>query len=148
MLTNLLARVTAAILVFSACASAQSQAEGSFIHPRSPIVCKQVRVTPSDSADVILDFTDGPDSAGQRNALAAFDSTGRPLYMLVFVRQADSTEWPKAFAVRFHPTPSGTHISMSKLGEKVRAKLSPVDPARPQAADDEEMTTSEIAMRE
>ncbi len=141
---NLLARVTAAFVVFSACASAQSQSPGKFSLPRGTLLCKQTAVTPSDSADVILDFTEWPDSGGERNALAAFDSTGRPLYMLVFIRQASTKNWSDAFAVGFHPFSSGGRIPMPAGDERVPFSVRPADSADAKTSAQQELTKSEI----
>ena len=141
---NPLARVTTAIVMFSACASAQSQSPGKFFLPHGTILCKQTPVTPSDSADIILDFTEWPDSGGVRNALAAFDSTGRPLYMLVFMRQASTKNWSDAFAVRFHPFSAGGRIPMPAGDDKAPFNVRPADSADAKTSAQQDLTKSEI----
>lgn len=112
---SLIALFTLALFA-SACATAQTVTPGSFFVPQATILCRQIVVTPSDSADVMFDFTDGRDSLGQRSALAAFDSAGRPLYMILFLDSTNRTGRPEIFAVRFYPVEKGGRIPTPKSG--------------------------------
>jgi hypothetical protein len=136
------AGITAAAFV-TACASAQSIKSGSFIAPRATIVCRQVVPTPSDSADFIYDFMDGRDSLGQRTVLAAYDSSGKPLYMVVSVRSDERSQWPDMFAVRFYPTQKGGRVPSPSEGGTLPGNASGHDSISVKSVG-KEMTLAEI----
>lgn len=132
-------------LVFAiACASAQPAKPGLFPVPHgSAILCRHIVATPSDSAAFIYDFTDGKDSLGQRNALAAFDSTGRPLYMLAFIRDTGNSNREDAFAIRFYPFHGGSRVAMPNPGGTPPVSAPIREPAKTQSGETE-MTPDQI----
>lgn len=60
--------------------------------PVGPLVCREIDVTPADSARSIFEFADGVVNA--RETLAAFDSAGGPLYMTIQL-----TEFQEAISI-------------------------------------------------
>ena len=59
----------------------QGAPDALFEIPVGSVVCRQLDISVADSADSIFEFADGEITA--RESLAAFDSTGGPLYMTV-----------------------------------------------------------------
>ena len=130
--------------LLSACASAQSVKPQTFVVPTGTILCRQIAATPSDSADFIFDFTDERGSLHRRSALAAFDSSSRPLYMIVFIRNADTTESLDIFATRFYPFISGRRVPVPSSGDVPRLPIPQRDSTNVGKSPDEELSKAEL----
>lgn len=82
------------LFAFSVCggiAHAQSKIEFDPLGlPGSVLLCRSMPVTPRDSAAFVFQYLDGSGSEATRNSFAAFDSVGKPLYMMLSAEGAGS----------------------------------------------------------
>jgi hypothetical protein len=93
--------------------SARVQADSAFdalTTPVSPMMCRAVALTEADSAALAFGFVDARGPI-ERRTVAAFDSTGSPLYATVtttFVAGPPGGGWAELMGMRFTPTTWGT----------------------------------------
>ena len=106
-------------LVWSAalCAPRLSLSQASagadfFVLPHGPLMCRIIPATSRDSAVYLLEFAE-PESPLVRSSTVAFDSTGSPLYLVMSIRENDTTG--EALVVRFTPTSVGARAKLSHL---------------------------------
>lgn len=82
--------------------------------PAGAVLCRPVQVTPTDSATFILKFRDTVTAAPKsraRESTVAYDSLGRPLYMLVTIEDlAGSPPELTLFSVRLAPFRLGVRV--------------------------------------
>lgn len=83
-----------------------------------PMACRSFPVTPADSAAIVLDIADdGPGQRG-RESVAAYDSLGTPLYILVTASEGTPAALTRMHivAMRFMPVSSGARITVASDG--------------------------------
>lgn len=132
--------VISLFLVAVAAGHVQGQAPGS-MDPLAPVangalICRTIKAGAGDSAAVTLEFGDGSPSAGVRQALVAFDSSGVPVYLVVSAEDPRFAGGVKhqVLGARFQPHPLGrittTVVPTSAVGPDtsalVRAPVSPM----------------------
>jgi hypothetical protein len=111
-------RATALLLAFgiAGCihAPARAQLPGAFDPLKIPTalyLCRPVPADPADSAAFEFEFIDRTDSSTERITLSAYDSTGRPFFMLIHAPEKIASGYRVyVYAVRFQPVGSGNRV--------------------------------------
>lgn len=104
------------VLLWSALAGAQTKSGSDPLSlPGAVIMCRAMPVTPADSASFVYQFMDPRGGFDQRMSIAAFDSAGKPLYMVISDPGSDSTteRLMDKLAVRFSPFTAGERVILS-----------------------------------
>jgi hypothetical protein len=119
---------------------------GGFSIPKGTLVCRPVPAAATDSAAFIFQFFDGIVSARQRLSVVAFDSAGRPVYMLVSAPARTSTGESRtdALAVRFVPKTMGGRVPVSPKAT-VQVPMNGGDSATHGNIVEEPLTQAELA---
>ena len=117
-----------------------------FAIPTGALMCRPVSADPGDSAAFEFNFIDGGDPTA-RITLAAFDSIGRPRFMMIHTLEITPLGERRAYmyAVQFNPKSLGSRVLVPDMPNRRDSVGGRADSSVVRPPKEEELTTGDIA---